>query len=436
MNKSTVSEDIYSKLVNEEDARVCSEISESQCSNLPANFLLMVISHFFSKLGDALASPKVVLPWVMQSINAPLYLIGFLVPIRESGSLIPQLLIASYIRRVQVRKWIWVAGSLIQAAAISSIGLVAWQLEGSSAGWSIIALITLFSLARGLCSVASKDVIGKTIPKTRRGQVNGWSASAAGLVTVGVAGVLLLSGESQPTTLMYALLIGGAGLLWIIAALFYAQIKEQPGATEGGGNALREAIQRLSIMRDDKPFRRFVITRSLLLCSALSAPYYVVLGQKNIGTAASLLGLFMLASGAASLFSAPIWGRFADVSSRQVMIIAALMTSALGLAVYLLQTLHSDWLAVSWVLPALYFMLSIAHQGVRIGRKTYVVDLAEGNKRTDYVAVSNTLIGLILLLMGFLGALGAVLDVSEIILLLSVLGAIGAAMAMTLPQAE
>ncbi len=199
---------------------------------------------------------------------------------------------------------------------------------------------------------------------------------------------------------------------------------------------MREAIQRLSIMRDDKPFRRFVITRSLLLCSALSAPYYVVLGQKNIGTAASLLGLFMLASGAASLFSAPIWGRFADVSSRQVMIIAALMTSALGLAVYLLQTLHSDWLAVSWVLPALYFMLSIAHQGVRIGRKTYVVDLAEGNKRTDYVAVSNTLIGLILLLMGFLGALGAVLDVSEIILLLSVLGAIGAAMAMTLPQAE
>lgn len=436
MNKSTVSEDIYSKLVNEEDARVCSEISESQCSNLPANFLLMVISHFFSKLGDALASPKVVLPWVMQSINAPLYLIGFLVPIRESGSLIPQLLIASYIRRVQVRKWIWVAGSLIQAAAISSIGLVAWQLEGSAAGWSIIALITLFSLARGLCSVASKDVIGKTIPKTRRGQVNGWSASAAGLVTVGVAGVLLLSGESQPTTLMYALFIGGAGLLWIIAALFYAQIKEQPGATEGGGNALREAIQRLSIMRDDKPFRRFVITRSLLLCSALSAPYYVVLGQKNIGTAASLLGLFMLASGAASLFSAPIWGRFADVSSRQVMIIAALMTSALGLAVYLLQTLHSDWLAVSWVLPALYFMLSIAHQGVRIGRKTYVVDLAEGNKRTDYVAVSNSLIGLILLLMGFLGALGAVLDVSEIILLLSVLGAIGAAMAMTLPQAE
>ncbi|WP_439889129.1 MFS transporter [Pseudomonas sp. MBLB4123] len=431
-----LSDEIYTKLVNEEDARVCTDIREEACRAVPGNFLLLILSHFFSKLGDALANPKVVLPWVMETLQAPLYLIGFLVPIRESGSLIPQLLIASYIRAVPVRKWVWVIGSLVQALAIGAIGLVAWSLEGAAAGWAIIGLLVLFSLARGLSSVAAKDVLGKTIPKTRRGQVNGWSASSAGLVTVGLALLLLLSGAERLPPQAYGLLLAGAGLLWLIAAAIYARIRELPGETEGGGNALVEAVKRLDILRRDAPFRRFVITRALLLCSALTAPYYVVLAQQRLGSAAATLGLFMLASGAASLLSAPLWGRFADLSSRRVMMLAAVLTAALGLLVYLLDSLRPGWLALGWTLPALYFGLSIAHQGVRIGRKTYVVDLAQGNRRTDYVAVSNSLIGVILLLLGFAGALGAVLAVSQIILLLSLLGALGALMALGLPEVE
>ncbi|WP_439859147.1 MFS transporter [Pseudomonas sp. MBLB4136] len=436
MSKHSLSHNIYAKLVNEEDARVCTDIHEQACRDVPGNFLLMILSHFFTKLGDALANPKVVLPWVMETLQAPLYLIGFLVPIRESGSLIPQLFIASYIRAVAVRKWVWIAGSLVQAAAIGGIGLVAWTLHGTAAGWAIIGLLVLFSLARGLSSVASKDVLGKTIPKTRRGQVNGWSASTAGLVTVGLALLLLLGASERLPPQAYALLLAGAGLLWLIAAAIYARINELPGETEGGGNAVVAALKRLDILRSDPPFRRFVITRALLLCSALTAPYYVVLAQQKLGSAAATLGLFMLASGAASLVSAPLWGRFADLSSRRVMILAAVLTASLGLVVYLLDSLQPGWLAIGWLLPALYFGLSIAHQGVRIGRKTYVVDLAQGNRRTDYVAVGNTLIGLVLLLLGFAGALGSVLAVSQIILLLSLLGALGAAMAATLPEAE
>lgn len=436
MDSNRLSANIYNKLVNEEDARVCSEIDEQACRVVPGNFLLMILSHFFSKLGDALANPKVVLPWVMEALQAPLYLIGFLVPIRESGSLIPQLFIASYIRAVAVRKWVWVLGSLVQAAAVVAIGLVAWTLDGVVAGWAIIGLLVLFSLARGLSSVASKDVLGKTIPKTRRGQVNGWSASAAGLVTVALALLLLFSSTAQLPPQAYGLLLVGAGLLWLIAAAIYARISEQPGAVEGGGNAVVEALKRLAILRSDRPFRRFVITRALMLCSALSAPYYVVLAQQKLGSAASTLGLFMLASGAASLISAPLWGRFADVSSRRVMILAAGLSAGLGLLVYLLDSLQPAWLAIGWMLPALYFGLSIAHQGVRIGRKTYLVDLAQGNRRTDYVAVSNTLIGLILLLLGFAGALGTVMTISQIILLLSALGALGAVMATVLPEVE
>jgi hypothetical protein len=49
----------------------------------------------------------------------------------------------------------------------------------------------------------------------------------------------------------------------------------------------------------------------------------------------------------------------------------------------------------------------------------------EGNKRTDYVAVSNTVIGALLLVSGLLGALAATVSVESTILLLGLAGLAG-----------
>lgn len=431
-----LTEDLYQKLVNQEDARACASIDESACREVPGNFMLTLLSQFLTQLGDALSNPKIILPWVLQSVAAPIYLFGLLVPIRESGSMIPQLVIASYVRRMPMRKGVWVLGSVLQALSIFGIGLSAWLLEGAVAGWCIIALLTLFSLSRGLCSVASKDVIGKTIPKRQRGQLSGWSSSAAGLITLGFGAALLLSDGSELKPVHYGLLMAGAGCLWLIAALVYARVKEFPGETGGGKNGFLEAMKRLDLLRTDKAFRRFVVTRALMLCSALTAPYYVVLAQENLGSPAYLLGLFILASGTASLISGPFWGQFADVSSRRVLILSALMTSVLGILIFAIARFQPAWLSLFWLMPMAYFLLTIAHQGVRIGRKTYVVDMAEGNKRTDYVSVSNTVIGIILLFMGLTGALGSVMDISGIILVLSCLCLAGAGLAITLPEID
>jgi len=73
---------------------------------------------------------------------------------------------------------------------------------------------------------------------------------------------------------------------------------------------------------------------------------------------------------------------------------------------------------------------------VRLGRKTYIVDMAGGNKRTDYVAVSNTVIGLILLLTGFVGALAVLISAAGAILILSLLGIAGVLLAHKLPEVQ
>ena len=430
-----LTEDLYEKLTNEEDARLCRDIDERACRESPHSFFYLLASYFLTKLGDAVASPKTTLAWLTTAVGAPAFVLGWLVPIRESGSLIPQLFVGGIIRRLAIRKWVWVAGSIVQAVSIVGIGFVALQLDGAAAGWAIIGLITLFSLARGFCSVSSKDVIGKTVPKGARGRLTGWSSSAAGLLTVGIGVVLMLPVAGAGDTNLIGALLVGAGLLWAAAAAIYSLVGEYPGET-GAGRSVVESLAELSLLVTDKPFRRFVMTRALLMCSALSAPFYIALAQGYRGSAALTLGAFVVAAGLASLLSAPLWGRFADQSSRKVMIAAAVLTASVGIVTFATDSWSPELVGSAWFLPLAYFVLSIAHSGVRVGRKTYVVDLATGNKRTDYVAISNSVIGVLLLLVGSIGTLSPVIGNAGVIALLAFMGLAGALLGTRLPETQ
>ncbi|MFN2334766.1 MAG: MFS transporter [Wenzhouxiangellaceae bacterium] len=425
---------VYQQLVNEEDARVCTDISSEACKVVPGNFLAQVATQFMTKLGDAIANPKTVLAWLMTALSVPPAFTSFLVPIRESGSLIPQLIIAAWVRRQSVRKWTFVLGSILQGVAVAAMALVAVTLDGNAAGAALLAALAIFSLSRGLCSVASKDVLGKTVPKTRRGRVSGWSEFLAGIITIGVGAALLSGSSNDGDMTRWLLLLGCAAVLWLIAAGIYATIREYPGATSGGGNAISEAVQRLGLLRDDRQFRLFVIARSLLLCSALSAPFFILLAHQNTQGALVSLGLFVIADGVAGLVSAPFWGRFADSSSRQVMIIAGAGSAVTGLILVALVATAPALAGKPWLYPIFFFFLSISHAGVRMGRKTYIVDLAGGNKRTDYVAVSNTVIGFVLLAAGAIGALSAFISISGVIVVLAAIGIAGAWMSSHLSE--
>lgn len=425
---------IYRFLVDEEDARVCEGIEESACKALPGNFLLQILTQFLTKIGDAVANPKTILAWLMSALAAPAVFTAFLVPIRESGSLIPQLVIARFVRQQPKRKWVFVLGCVLQAVAVFSMAAVAASSSGVTAGILLLLALIGFSLARGLCSVASKDVLGKTVPKSRRGRVSGWSASLAGIITICIGGFLLLDIGKPDSVAVYLGLLVIAGVLWLIAAAVYASIREEPGATSGGGNAFTEAVKSLRLLGSDKPFRQFVIARSLLLCSALSAPFFIMLAHENTEGKLLVLGLFVIADGLASLISAPVWGKFADRSSRMVLVVSGSAAGLVGLSLVLSIVMVPILATSVWIYPLFFFLLAMAHAGVRVGRKTYVVDLAEGDKRTDYVAVSNSVIGVALLLAGGVGSLATLLSVSAVICILAGMGLAGALLSSRLKE--
>ena len=391
---------LYDLITGDEDARVCKDIPDESCQDQPFNFFLHLVCNFFTKLADEIASARLVFPWVLGLLGAPMLLISLAVPIRESGVLLPQLFIAAKIRAKALRKYVWMLGGILSCLALWACGAaLLLDLQSEQSTWIVFIALLVFSFARGICSVAAKDVLGKTVSKSRRGTLMGLATSVSGIITLLVGLNLGFYSQIKSNEVVLAALFGIAGLCWLMAATMIWAIREEPGATSGGGNAGIEALRSLTLLRDDKPFRNFVIVRTLLLSVSLGSPMLIILAQDALGNA-TLIGLFLIASGLANTLSGYVWGRLADYSSRTLLTVSSGLNAVLSAATLLILSFKSDWANAVAVYVVAYFGVSVCLAGVRLGRKTLLVDMATAQTRSAYVAVSNTAIGFLILMMG------------------------------------
>lgn len=391
------------------------------------NGLRHVVSLSMTKLADGLIDPKLVLSYLLNALGAPAVLVSALVPIREAGALLPQVLLAHRLERMRMRRWMWVAGSVGQGIAAALIALAALTLEGAAAGWAFVAAITLLAVSRSAASVSFKDILGKTVGKRRRGSVTGLAGSVASAGVFAFA-LLLVSGWLSGTVVLAAA-VGVAALLWVTAALVFATLEEDPSPAEGNGDALRP----WKLLREDGIFARFVAARGFLTATALAPPYLVLLSGGE-GSGLGQLGALVVASSAAAFLASYAWGKVADWSSRRVLILAGVLGAlAMGAAVGaevlgLAQTI--------WAMPAALFVLMIAHHGVRQGRSTYLVDFAKDADRAAYAATANTLIGGLLLVSGAIGGGLSFIGPAAALAGFAIMALIGAGLSFGLTEAE
>lgn len=391
-------EAVYDALYGDGEARVCKDVPESACRHLPRNWAAATLSLSLTKAGDAIADPKLTLTWLFSGLGAPAFLIGLIAPVREAGALLPQLFVSAAIRRRERRKFVWAAGSFGQAGALAFMALGALLLEGAVAGWTILGLLAVFAVFRSLCSVSHKDVLGKTVSKTRRGAVGGYATSIAGLTALVFGAGLIVSPEANSAII--ALILAFAAGLWVIAGFTYLMIVEERGATQGGADAFPEAIKQLGLLKSDPAFARFVIARALMIATSISPPFLVAIARDEAGADLAGLGGFLIASAAAGFVSGWVLGRLSDRSSRWVLA-AGGATGAAALTAVLIVVETGLFVSDLFIFHAvMMFLLAFGHQGVRLGRSTYLVDLADAETRAAYTAVSNTVIGVLLLIAG------------------------------------
>jgi hypothetical protein len=396
----------------------------------PATSSHTLIANTLSNIADRLASAKTTLPWLLLQLGAPAWMLSLLVPIRESGSMLPQILIGEIVRRQAIRKWVWVWGGIGPGPLSGRDRLGRLRARRGDGGRRRHR--TPDPLQPGARRLLGRlqGRAGQDHPQDpprppvrldqrhRRTRRHGCRPGARQPCR---------TARSPPASMSHS---WGAAILWLLAAWSFSRIVEFPGATEGGSNALAEAFARLAILRDDGPSGNSssparwrwapdwrhpsmwhwhaTISAGPSRCSASSSPWKgsPAWSARRSGDAGRI---------------AP-----ADRSSPRP---AGWLPSSRSRSPFGPGSRCRDAAAI-WFYPIAFFGLGIAHAGVRLGRKTYLVDMAEGNKRTDYVAVSNTVIGALLLVSGLLGALAATVSVEGTILLLGLAGLAGSALSL------
>ncbi|KCZ52952.1 hypothetical protein HY3_01000 [Hyphomonas pacifica] len=421
-------------LTSGDEGRVCKDIPESACNEESGNFLKHITSLSASKISDGLIDPKLVLSWLLTTLGAPAFIIGLLVPVREAGALLPQLFTAAALRQLPQRKWAWAVGSAVQGLSAACMALAALTLEGRTAGLVILGALAVLAIARSVCSVTYKDVLGKTVSKSRRGTATGTASTIGAAAVLAYGGLLSLGLIDRMSIVTTGLFLAGG--LWVAAALLFTTLKEEPGSTEGGGNPIQSFKDNFSLLAEDKQLRRFILTRGLLISTALAPPFMVPLGtdKDQAGQMFGGLGLLVIASAGAGLVSSYVWGRLADRSSRKVLILTA---AAATIALAATLALHvSGLLEQVWALPLVLFGLMIAYQGVRLGRSTHLVDMASQETRAAYTALSNTIIGTLLVLGGGFSLVAEYAGNSVVIGLLAVMSALAIPAAFSLAEVQ
>lgn len=426
MTMTSFEETLFEALVD--DPSGDGGLSEAQARHEPGNFLRHAVSLSMSKIADGLIDPKLVLSWLLTHLGASAVFVGLLVPIREAGALLPQLFTAPRVQAMPRRKWAWAAGSIGQGAAAAGIVVAGLTLDGATAGAVICTLLLVLAVARSICSVSYQDVLGKTVGRTRRGSATGLASSLGAGAVVIFAVVLMMELLDRSTLVLAAIAL--AAILWLAAGALFSTLWEEAAP----GDAGTATFGQLKLLRDDPQLHRFIWVRGLLTATALAPPYLVLLGAQAGQGAFDRLGALVLASSISSFLSSWVWGRMADRSSRKVLILSGLVGAVSLLAAVLLDLAGA--LGTLWALPLVLFVLMIAYHGVRQARSTYLVDMAPDDRRAAYTAVSNTVIGVVLLGSGVFGALASLAGARVTLAIFAAMSLAAAAVAKGLDEVQ
>ena len=381
-------------------------------------------------IGDQIVAAKTLLPWLFTATGVPAFFTGLLVPIRESGSMLPQAALSPWVSSQPRRKRVWLIGSWGQAVSAVGIALAAATLKGVALGIGVIACLAALSVFRAICSISGKDVQGRTIEKGRRGLITGRATALSGAFTLAIGLVLTLLPNELPRWIIVALLLLGAST-WAFASLVFRGISEPEAEDTDSGTADGNWLTvTWDLVSKDAQLRNFLVVRSLMLVTALSTPFIVVLAQEQ-GSSLSSLGAFVIASGGAALLGGRISGLWSDKSSRLTMAWAAAAASLVIIGLVVSANVASPGVN-AFVMPAGFFAVNLAHTAVRVSRKTYLVDMAEGERRTLITGASNTIMGVVLLVVGALSSAIASFGSQAALIFLALLGAAGVAGAWNL----
>lgn len=375
--------------------------------NLRWNFFVNVWDITFIMLSLGLVSRETVMPVLVSQLTDSKLVIGLIPAIYTLGFYLPQLLSANFTERLKYKKPItmWLGG-LGERLPYGLIALVIFFLAGSQNTLTLVLFFLLLSIAAmssGLATPPWFDMIAKVIPVNVRGT---WAGVGHGLgALLGVGGAYLVGQilERYAFPNNFALLFALAFVAAVISFLGLAFNHEPPSLGVKQHTPLLSYLKTLPvILREHRNYRRFIISRSIVLLGTMAAGFYMVYGTekfastpKEIATLTGLLTGVLIGSTAVTNL---IWGVLADrIGHKAVLVGEAFVMAAAALIAYLASS--QIFLVVTFILLGAYLAAG------QVSGLNIILEFCREEDRPTFIGLTNTLLAPLFALAPLVGGL-------------------------------
>ena len=369
------------------------------------NFAFFLADNVLFSVAMSVLGTTTVIPDFVRHLTDSEVLIGLSGSLFGIGFTLPQLFIARYIIRYPHKKWWFVGPNIPVRFVILLFALITVLLGKDHLGVILIAFFISYGIAAfgdGLVGVPWSDLTGTSLDHR-------WRARMLGLTTAITGAVMLLFAPLVGVVLgdpaiefpnNYAILFGAAGILFAVSIPMGMFFKELPGGKAVEKlPALNEFLPGLGrLLRDDLPFRSYIITRMFTSLFMMAAPFYVGYATVQLGLSNDVAVPVMLAMQTIGSLGGALVYTWLGARNNLLSIQLALGGAALlPICALLAQSVGP--------IP-LYFgflMSGLSSSNLLAGYQHWIVSYGNPDQRPIYVGLSSTLIALISLTAPVIG---------------------------------
>jgi MFS family permease len=254
------------------------------------NFVYFLTDAILFTVAMGIISSTTVIPDFVRNLTDSEILIGLSGNLFTIGYSLPQLFVARYIVRHARKKWWFVGPNIPVRFVILIFALIIVWLGKDRLDLVLLAFFICYGIAAlgdGLVGVPWADLAGTSLDNRWRARIFGFSVAATGILMLLIAPLIgIVLGEEGPGFPdNYAILFGASGLVFAISIIPGLFFHELPGSQSRKKlPSFSEFIPDLGrVLREDVPFRAFIITRLLTSLFMMAAPFYVGYATVELG---------------------------------------------------------------------------------------------------------------------------------------------------------
>ncbi len=310
------------------------------------------------------------------------------------------LLFAHFLSAYRYRKKFLIIGIYLRALAF--LGMAAfmfffgvglpWLVVGSFFLWSL-----LFSLSGGFAGISYDDILGKLVPRKRRGRLYAMKQFASSLASFGggwvIAHMFSMSNLRFPNNYATVLFLGFVGL--VVASIAFWFIKEPASQiNEGKRPKLSALLARVPvILRNNPEFARFIVVENLSSFSLMIMPFYMLYAKDMLQVSDVYIGRYLLYQVGGKIASNLLWGWVTGrLGNKKTVELCLLLGGIIPIVALSIIHLGPDFFGL------VFLLVGFVYSGRRVGFMPYLLDIIPADERPVYLGIRGTLNFLVVLL--------------------------------------